>query len=61
MIDANNGYILNIAKRVLAETAEKEAFHEDPELYQELHRWIAESLSVLIADGEGSSTAGLGA
>jgi len=60
MIDANNGYNLNIAKRVLAETADcnlfwlEEAFHEDPELYQELQAWMdREGLSVLIADGEG--------
>ncbi len=60
MIDANNGYNLNIAKRVLAETADcklfwlEEAFHEDPELYEALHDWMeAEGLSVLIADGEG--------
>lgn len=60
MIDANNGYNLNIAKRVLAETAEcnlfwlEEAFHEDPELYEDLHAWMEnEGLSVLIADGEG--------
>ncbi len=60
MIDANNGYNLNIAKRVLAETADcklfwlEEAFHEDPELYGDLHAWMeAEGLSVLIADGEG--------
>ncbi len=60
MIDANNGYNLNIAKRVLAETADcklfwlEEAFHEDPELYGALHAWMeAEGLSVLIADGEG--------
>lgn len=60
MIDANNGYNLNIAKRVLAETADcqlfwlEEAFHEDPELYEDLHAWMeAEGLSVLIADGEG--------
>ncbi len=60
MIDANNGYNLNIAKRVLAETADcdlfwlEEAFHEDPELYEELHGWMdREGLSVLIADGEG--------
>ena len=60
MIDANNGYNLNIAKRVLAETADcdlfwlEEAFHEDPELYDALHKWMAdEGLSVLIADGEG--------
>lgn len=60
MIDANNGYNLNLAKRVLAETADcnlfwlEEAFHEDPELYEDLHAWMdKEGLSVLIADGEG--------
>ncbi len=60
MIDANNGYNLNLTKRVLAETADcnlfwlEEAFHEDPELYADLRQWIAaEGLSVLIADGEG--------
>ena len=60
LIDANNGYNLNIAKRVLAETADcnvfwlEEAFHEDPELYETLHDWMeGEGLSVLIADGEG--------
>ena len=60
MIDANNGYNLNIAKRVLAETADcrvfwlEEAFQEDPELYAELHRWMqAEGIATLIADGEG--------
>ena len=65
LIDANNGYNLNIAKRVLAETADcnlywlEEAFHEDPELYETLHAWMEnEGLSVLIADGEGwASTA----
>ena len=41
LIDANNGYNLNIARRVLAETADcnvfwlEEAFHEDPELYED--------------------------
>ena len=60
LIDANNGYNLNIAKQVLAATADcalfwlEEAFHEDPELYQTLHDWMEkESLSTLIADGEG--------
>ena len=59
MIDANNGYNLNIAKRVLAETADcklfwlEEAFQEDPILYEDLHNWMErEGLSVLIADGE---------
>ncbi|MBV7333227.1 mandelate racemase [Chloroflexi bacterium TSY] len=60
LIDANNGYNLNITKRVLAETADcnlfwvEEAFHEDPILYEDLREWIEQqNLSVLIADGEG--------
>ncbi len=60
MIDANNGYNLNITKRVLTETADcnilwlEEAFHEDPVLYEDLKNWMsAEGLTVLIADGEG--------
>jgi L-rhamnonate dehydratase len=60
MIDANNGYNLNITKEVLAATADcklywlEEAFHEDIVLYQDLKEWMAkEKLEVLIADGEG--------
>ena len=60
LLDANNGYNLNLTKRVLAETAEcdifwmEEAFHEDPVLYEDLKVWLSrEGLSVLIADGEG--------
>jgi L-alanine-DL-glutamate epimerase-like enolase superfamily enzyme len=60
MIDANNGYTLNLAKRVLAETADcrlfwlEEAFHEDNVLYEDLRGWMKENgLTVLIADGEG--------
>ena len=60
LIDANNGYTLNIAKHILTETAGcnlfwlEEAFHEDDELYEDLHAWIErEGLSVLIADSEG--------
>lgn len=63
MLDANNGYTLNLAKRVLAETADcgifwlEEAFHEDAVLYQDLKEWLArERLSVLIADGEGQAS-----
>lgn len=63
MIDANNGYNLNLAKRVLKETAEsnvfwlEEAFHEDPVLYQDLQAWLkAEGLTTLIADGEGEAS-----
>src|SRR5687767_5899867 len=42
MVDANNGYNLNLTKRVLEETAEvrlfwlEEAFHEDVVLYRDL-------------------------
>ena len=60
LIDANNGYNLNIAKLILTETADcnlfwlEEAFHEDGALYQDLHAWIErEGLPVHIADGEG--------
>lgn len=60
LLDANNGYNLNLAKRVLAETAAcqvywlEEAFHEDPVLYQDLREWLAaQGLTTLIADGEG--------
>ena len=60
MIDANNGYNLNLAKRVLRETADcrlfwlEEAFHEDPALYEDLHAWLrAEGIATMIADGEG--------
>ncbi|MDE0338706.1 MAG: hypothetical protein OXI80_13635 [Caldilineaceae bacterium] len=63
LIDANNGYTLNIAKHILSETSDcnifwiEEAFHEDDELYEDLHAWISrEGLSVLIADGEGAAS-----
>ncbi|MGH2560209.1 MAG: enolase C-terminal domain-like protein [Thermomicrobiales bacterium] len=62
MVDANNGYNLNLTKRVLAETADvglfwlEEAFHEDPVLYSDLKDWLAaRGLDVLIADGEGQA------
>lgn len=62
MLDANNGYNLNLTKYVLSETAPcnvlwiEEAFHEDPVLYRELHTWLKEmSLPVLISDGEGQA------
>jgi len=63
MLDANDGYTLNLAKRVLRETAEcrifwlEEAFHEDAVLYADLRAWLnAHGLPVLIADGEGESS-----
>ena len=63
MIDANNGYNLNLARRVLSQTAEQEvhwieeAFHEDSRLYGHLKEWLeSEGLGTLIADGEGSAS-----
>ena len=61
-IDANDGWNLNLTKRVLEDTADvgiywlEEAFHEDGVLYEDLKAWQAErGLSVLIADGEGAA------
>ncbi|MEM7034736.1 MAG: enolase C-terminal domain-like protein [Chloroflexota bacterium] len=66
MIDANNGYNLNLAKQVLVETADcnlfwlEEAFHEDRVLYEDLREWLdKEGLAVLIADGEGQASPSL--
>ncbi|MDQ3700788.1 MAG: mandelate racemase [Chloroflexota bacterium] len=66
MLDANNGYNLNLTKRVLAETAScgifwmEEAFHEDAVLYRDLREWLdREGLPVLIADGEGQASPSL--
>jgi L-rhamnonate dehydratase len=63
MLDANNGYNLNLAKRVLEETADceifwlEEAFHEDRVLYADLREWLNDrGLPVLIADGEGQAS-----
>ena len=63
MLDANNGWNLNLTKRVLAETADcgifwmEEPFHEDPLLYEDLHTWLQrEGLPTLIADGEGDAS-----
>jgi L-alanine-DL-glutamate epimerase-like enolase superfamily enzyme len=63
MLDANNGYNLNLAKEVLQATADcriywlEEAFHEDAVLYRELKTWLAQAgLAVLIADGEGEAS-----
>jgi L-alanine-DL-glutamate epimerase-like enolase superfamily enzyme len=63
LIDANNGWNLNLTKRVLAETADcgiywvEEPFHEDPVLYRDLKAWFAaEGLTTRIADGEGQAS-----
>jgi L-alanine-DL-glutamate epimerase-like enolase superfamily enzyme len=66
MIDANNGYNLNLAKQVLDETRDdniywlEEPFHEDSELYRDLKDWLAmRQMRTLIADGEGEASARL--
>jgi len=63
MLDANNGYNLNLTRRVLSETADcgvfwmEEPFHEDPVLYTDLKEWMAAAgMAVLIADGEGEAS-----
>lgn len=63
LLDANNGYTLNLAKDLLRATADctpywlEEAFHEDGVLYADLRAWLlAEGLTVLIADGEGEAS-----
>jgi L-rhamnonate dehydratase len=63
LLDANNGYTLNLAKHVLHETADcgigwlEEAFHEDYVLYRDLKEWLgAQGLPILIADGEGDAS-----
>jgi len=66
MIDANNGYNLNLAKQVLLDTRDcnlfwlEEAFHEDAVLYRDLKEWMkVNGLRVLIADGEGEASSNL--
>jgi L-rhamnonate dehydratase len=66
MLDANNGYNLNLAKQVLAETATcrihwmEEPFHEDRVLNQDLKDWLqAVGLETLVADGEGEASPSL--
>jgi L-alanine-DL-glutamate epimerase-like enolase superfamily enzyme len=66
MIDANDGYNLNLTKHVLSETADchlhwmEEAFHEDAVLYRDLKGWLVENdLPILIADGEGEASSNL--
>jgi L-rhamnonate dehydratase len=64
MIDANNGYNLNITKHVLSALSEdnlywiEEAFHEDHALYEDLKSWMdQQNMKVLIGDGEGLAAA----
>jgi L-alanine-DL-glutamate epimerase-like enolase superfamily enzyme len=62
MVDANNGYTLNLSKELLEATADcaifwiEEAFHEDDVLYRDLRAWLdSRGLAVLLADGEGQA------
>ncbi len=66
LLDANNGWNLNLTKQVLSETADcgiywmEEAFHEDSVLYRDLKEWLhAEGLNTLVADGEGEASPSL--
>ena len=63
LLDANNGWNLNLTKRVLDETSDcdifwiEEAFHEDEVLYRDLKNWLSDNgLETLIADGEGAAS-----
>ena len=66
LIDANNGYNLNLAKQVLEETADagvywiEEPFHEDGRLYAALKEWmVRRGIETLVADGEGAASPSL--
>ena len=66
MLDANNGWNLNLTKYALAQTADcrihwmEEPFHEDATLYRDLKDWLrSEGLAALIADGEGEASPSL--
>jgi L-alanine-DL-glutamate epimerase-like enolase superfamily enzyme len=59
MVDANNGYNCNLAKKFLDATRSanlfwlEEPFHEDNLVYTELRKWMnEENIHTLIADGE---------
>lgn len=63
MVDANNGYNLNLTKAFLESTANdniywlEEAFHEDEVLYTYLREWMRENgIETMIADGEGDAS-----
>jgi len=66
LIDANNGYNLNLTKQVLGGTADanvywiEEAFHEDARVYSLLKEWLnVGGLETRIADGEGGASPNL--
>jgi L-rhamnonate dehydratase len=62
LLDANDGYNLNLAKTVVDAVADcrvtwlEEPFREDPVLLEDLHTWMTQhGFHVLIADGEGNA------
>lgn len=62
LVDANNGYTLNLAKTFLTETKSsklffiEEPFHEDPPVSRALKDWMKEQgMATLLADGEGAA------
>ena len=66
MVDANNGYNLNLTKQFLKATESaklhwlEEPFHEDDQLYVRLKQWMKEEgISTMIADGEGWACAAI--
>lgn len=66
MVDANNGYNLNLTKQFLIRTASakihwlEEAFHEDDQLYANLRDWMKHNqIDTLIADGEGYASSAI--
>lgn len=66
LLDANNGWNLNLTKHALTATGDcnihwmEEPFHEDAVLYRDLKEWLrAEGLPTLIADGEGEASPSL--
>ncbi|HIS68067.1 MAG TPA: mandelate racemase [Candidatus Gallacutalibacter stercoravium] len=66
MVDANNGYNLNLAKEFLSATRStqlywlEEAFHEDDMLYRNLKDWMAQQgICTKIADGEGLASSAI--
>ena len=66
MVDANNGYNLNLTKSFLSETKDaklhwiEEAFHENEHLYADLTQWIKDNnIGTMIADGEGDANPNL--
>ena len=66
MVDANNGFNVNLTKEFLAATADcrlywiEEPFFEDVSFYKNIRQWMKDNgLNVLFADGEGAALPGI--